>query len=301
MSYTYLQDQGAESSAECYSDIPASVLLRLNLTPVPSSSNANATASSHHSLSGTISPPSTELPGEDQLRFWPEDFPVRTLAHSNGKNQKALKGSVPGYGERWRELSAKFNPVLSFWKIRHSSPDGASGLSSAIFPKMGMMRDGVLLEPTNWVLATGENESGLLPTCVATDYKGGTTAIRKDTGKQRLDQWRDYVKCLFGMIYPHPTHSELRLGFPKGWNEQKPLGTRKFQEWRLRHSKSLPMNGYRWVVFADECKPCECCDDFICRICGGHYADCDCPGPTQDDVIYKEINGVLYGKNEKQN
>lgn len=77
----------------------------------------------------------------------------------------------------------------------------------------------------------------LLPTPVATDWKGGTSAIRKDTGKQRLDQWRDYVKSVYGMTYPHPTHSEMRMDWPAGWTDLKPLETDKFQQWQHLHSQ----------------------------------------------------------------
>jgi hypothetical protein len=49
------------------------------------------------------------------------------------------------------------------------------------------------------------------------------------------------------------------------------------------------------VVFAAECEPCPDCDDLICT-CGKHYADCDCPGPSEDGVEYSEANGVLYGR-----
>ena len=83
---------------------------------------------------------------------------------------------------------------------------------------------------------TAENLEGLLPTPVATDWKGGTSSIRKDTGKQRLDQWRDYVKSVYGMTYPHPTHSEMRMGWPIEWTDLKPLETDKFQQWQHLHS-----------------------------------------------------------------
>tara|TARA_R110000751_G_scaffold236437_1_gene337716 strand:+ start:595 stop:792 length:198 start_codon:yes stop_codon:yes gene_type:complete len=55
------------------------------------------------------------------------------------------------------------------------------------------------------------------------------------------------------------------------------------------------------VVFASDCyskdwdKDREC---IICIICHEQYADCPCPGPTQDGYIYKEIDGKLYAKEE---
>ena len=75
----------------------------------------------------------------------------------------------------------------------------------------------------------------LLPTPVASDHRGGTAAIRKDKGKQRLDQWKDYVKSVYGMTYPHPTHSEMRMGWPTEWSDLKPLAMDKFQQWQHLH------------------------------------------------------------------
>lgn len=59
-----------------------------------------------------------------------------------------------------------------------------------------------------------------------------------------------------------------------------------------------PRKDWKKVVFADECKQCDMCDDLICYLCGDHYAECDCPGPTQDGIEYKEIDEVLYGREE---
>jgi hypothetical protein len=54
MSYTFLQAQGEECSAECFSDIPASVQSRLNLTAEKSCCNVSETASCHASQSGMM-------------------------------------------------------------------------------------------------------------------------------------------------------------------------------------------------------------------------------------------------------
>jgi hypothetical protein len=78
----------------------------------------------------------------------------------------------------------------------------------------------------------------LKPTLLATDYKGGTTSIRKDRGDLRMDQWRDYVKINYGLTYPHPTHSEVRMGWPTEWSALKPLEMDKFQQWLHSHGIS---------------------------------------------------------------
>ena len=53
---------------------------------------------------------------------------------------------------------------------------------------------------------------------------------------------------------------------------------------------------WRKVIMASDCKPCDCCGEPFCPVCEDHYADCECPGPTQDGIIYKEFKKVLYGR-----
>jgi hypothetical protein len=55
---------------------------------------------------------------------------------------------------------------------------------------------------------------------------------------------------------------------------------------------------WKLVVFADMCEPCDCCGEPICHVCDEHYAECDCPGPTQDGIIYEEFGNALYGREE---
>lgn len=60
---------------------------------------------------------------------------------------------------------------------------------------------------------------------------------------------------------------------------------------------------FEWtpVVFADQCPPCKYCGEPWCSQCESHYADCECPGPTQDDEYdYNIFNGVIYAKPKEQ-
>lgn len=51
------------------------------------------------------------------------------------------------------------------------------------------------------------------------------------------------------------------------------------------------------VVFAHELSICDCCgEEPFCDLHQTHYGECDCIGPTEDDVEYKEINGELFGR-----
>ena len=101
------------------------------------------------------------------------------------------------------------------------------------------MRGGELLAQTPVDFNTTEPGSGWLPTPTATDGKGGTTTIRKDTGRQRTDQLRHYVKIRFGVTYPNPSWLDKVMGFPTDWTALAPVATPKFQQWQLSHGVSL--------------------------------------------------------------
>ena len=47
------------------------------------------------------------------------------------------------------------------------------------------------------------------------------------------------------------------------------------------------------VVFASDCLPCPDCGEPVCEKCQAHYADCECPGPHQDDEYEYKIEGDI--------
>ena len=51
------------------------------------------------------------------------------------------------------------------------------------------------------------------------------------------------------------------------------------------------MTRWKRVVFAADCD-----EDGNCPHCGIDYADCGCPGPTQDGYEYRFVNGIMYGR-----
>lgn len=63
---------------------------------------------------------------------------------------------------------------------------------------------------------------------------------------------------------------------------------------QLEHSVIVPPAGYRRVAFAADMLECECCEEPFCPECNDHYADCQCPGPMQDELFYKTVDGVLF-------
>ena len=100
MSYTYLLEWGEESSAECFSNIPAYVLSRLNLTADRSYCSASETDVSPSSQSGMMSEPLTENHGVD------------SLPRSHGSND----------GMRFSQISCRwvFPILLSRWVMDRS-------------------------------------------------------------------------------------------------------------------------------------------------------------------------------------
>lgn len=59
-------------------------------------------------------------------------------------------------------------------------------------------------------------------------------------------------------------------------------------------------NQWMKVRLAAELPECELCGEPFCRRHRMHFADCDCPGPDQDDTHeYQERRGVLYARKKK--
>src|SRR3990167_7418821 len=119
MSYTFLVEQEGVSSAECFSDIPASVLSRLNLTAAKSCCNANETKSCPGSQSGMTCEPSTASHGEDSLTSCAEGGPVRTSPLAV-QPKAGLMENGADYGEKWLGSLAKFDPVTHSLKTRQT-------------------------------------------------------------------------------------------------------------------------------------------------------------------------------------
>ena len=55
----------------------------------------------------------------------------------------------------------------------------------------------------------------------------------------------------------------------------------------------MVMNPWRKIMFTADCDPEG---DGWCSVMDIDPCECDCLGPTQDGVEYKEIDGELYGR-----
>ena len=113
MSYIYLQEQGEESSAACYSDIQ----FALSKSKNTQASIIAATARRNFAKIPNLGRPGNlmESLGEDQLTFWQEDFLPR---HLMGKGAGSAE-HVRDFGKSMRELLEKYGLALFLPKTHH--------------------------------------------------------------------------------------------------------------------------------------------------------------------------------------
>lgn len=230
MNYTFSQASEVASLVVTFLDTQLSQQLKSNPTAKQSSDNGKQTGYYLPSLFSETSESLTETSGEERSMSSLVGFPAPTSALPGGEQES--KGNTLDSGPRCLGSFVRFNPDSYSWRTRQHSLFGGLEEFSGTWPQWGLMLNGECWELTSVDTTIEGNASGLLPTPIATDWKGGTTSRRKDNGKERYDQWRDYVKLKYGMTYPHPTHSEVRMGFPEGWSELKPLEMPKFQKWQ---------------------------------------------------------------------
>lgn len=210
-----------------------------NTTPMPQAflSRDKTTDAWSRFPSGMTCEPLTESRGEELLTWFRAGFLAPT--YRSPARAKASTAKKADSGPRWPESLAKFDRDSSTWKTAQRLLFADSVECLETFPRWGLMRGGELLAQTPVDFNITEPDSGWLPTPTATDGKGGTTSIRKDTGKQRTDQLRHYVKIRFGVTYPNPSWLDKVMGFPTGWTALAPVETPKFQQWLRSHGVCL--------------------------------------------------------------
>jgi len=64
----------------------------------------------------------------------------------------------------------------------------------------------------------------------------------------------------------------------------------------LKHTKIVPPKGFSLVKYAFECESCPDCGEPFCMEHDMHYSECDCIGPTQDDVYRVDVEGYEFAK-----
>lgn len=232
MSYTYLQELGEESSAECFSDIPVFVLSRLNLTHEKSSSKDSETESCPTSPYGMTLQRSTGTRGADSLMWYVGDSPVRTyLPPEKVKESEGESGQ--DFGPSSPESFAKYNPHTYTWKTAQCSLFG--GLTSFLgtWPRWGMMQDGECFPLPMLEHDTSVKGYGAWPTPTKWEEKYVNS-------KSPGDHYHGIGWILWNQynLQPRPEIYQEMMGWPIGWTNLKPLEMDKFQQWLNSHGKS---------------------------------------------------------------
>ena len=250
----------AYSAASC-SDGEPFALSSSTPTPQAYSWPVKTTAHSRLSQFGMTCEPLTGDRGEELLTWFLEDSRARTLAAPEAVS--ALMESAADCGERWRELSARFDLDTFSWKTAHCLFVEDLPSSSVTLPLSGTMRAGWCWELPMSAPCTKEKECGwLLPTPITIDTgsrfnrsKSPGAKLRPTIGAMaRHNLWPtptvkgnynrkgvskksgDGLATMAGGPL-NPTWVEWLMGWPMGWTEYEPLGTDKFQSWLLLHGK----------------------------------------------------------------
>ncbi|RPE30826.1 hypothetical protein EC846_1527 [Acinetobacter sp. BIGb0102] len=119
----------------------------------------------------------TEDHGGELLMLYLADFHVRT-SHLQEKAQGSM-GNVQDFGQKWHELSVKFDLEKSGWKTHQCLFPEDLPESSVTLPKWGMTRTGHVFQHLTLERPINVTVSGLLPTPKASD------SIRKDCRSER--------------------------------------------------------------------------------------------------------------------
>jgi hypothetical protein len=251
MSYTFLQEQGEESSVECFSDIEQFVRLKLSLTAGKSSCNDNETESCRGSQFGTMCEPLMGNRGGELQTLCVEGSPAKTLV-APGKVVD-LKENDLDYGKKWQEWFVKLDPDTFLWKTRQCSLFEDLEQSLKIWPRWGIMRNGECYEVTMPEYLNAVRVCGLSPVPhnkVPKAYRIKTPSMLRAiergwmqevatmptlTTKIRERAPCPYWRTPIGVRYLTEGEAEALMDWPIGWGGKKPLEMDKYQVWRLAH------------------------------------------------------------------
>ena len=247
MSYTYLLEQGEESSAECFSDIPQSVLLNLNLTAEKSCSKDNETESSQNFQSGMMSPPSTENLGEEKSMLSVGDSLAKT-SQAREEEQELMEKEV-AYGNRWRESLVRYDLDTHSWKTHRCLWSEDLPWLSVTLPKWGMTHHGELLARIMLEQTTTEKGYGFWPTPVASECRDTWSKPESLAKLYKGDRVARFLckswltsNSMPERVVLNPCWQEERMMWPIGQSALKPLEMDKFHLWLQQHGEYLEEN-----------------------------------------------------------
>ena len=151
----------------------------------------------HRSPFGMMFVPSTDTLGGELLTWFLGASPARTFPQP--EPVKDLTAHGLGCGWRWPESSVKYDQPSALWKTRQCSLFGGLVVFSETWPRWGTMRNGECWERLTWERHTCGNESGLLPTPLASIGTHGGPNQRDSSGRPGLqmaaESWPTPTVC----------------------------------------------------------------------------------------------------------
>lgn len=200
----------------------------------------------------------TENHGKELLTLYLADFHAKTLAQLEVARELVVLDQV--YGQKWHELSVKYDLDTCLWKTHQCLFPEDLSESSVTLPKWGMTRTGHVFQHLTLERPISVTEFGSLPTPVASDWKRnrspadlarksptlGAIVQMYPTPKALDGNKRGKVKAdprngLAGAVASghggvlNPNWVEWLMGWPIGWTDLKPLEMDKFQSWLNAH------------------------------------------------------------------
>ena len=239
MSWLFSQALVAEFSADTCSDGGQSVPSKSNHIPQAYCSPDRMTEFSRLSRYGMTFAPLTADRGEDLLTSYLAAFRARTSAPP----EKVLESpeNAAACGSKWQELSVKYCLASSSWKTHHCLWEEVLPLSSVIFPRWGMTRNGLLFQhPTSERPINVKGCGWSAPTPTASDHKRTPMKkwyANKPKTHSTPDDLAKWAVRQSGLDHARlePSLWEWMMAFPPEWTELKPLETGKFQQWLQQH------------------------------------------------------------------
>ena len=158
MSWSFSQEQVAEFWAECFAGTVPFALL--SSTPMPDQFYWPDKPTEHSRISrfGMTCGPLTAINGEALLTWFLAASRARTSASQVEVPDWTARGQ--GYGEKWRGLLGRFDPVSCELKTAQLSLLGDSDESSPTLPRWGLLAVGASLERMTLEQCTSESGSG---------------------------------------------------------------------------------------------------------------------------------------------
>jgi len=215
------------SAASCLDGEPSAPL---SGNPIPQAYCApdRMTDFSRLSRFGMMYAPLTESRGEELLTLYLAGFPARTSAQQD--TAQASPAIDQDSGLKWQGLLGKYDPATRSWKTAQCSLLADLEQFLEIWPRWGLMRDGVSYQQQTLVRHTSENESGLLlPTPDTSNRDNKKVVFDKNATSQSGRSLATYARTF-------PTLATLDY---KGANSFKTTTEKIFQGKRA-HMGQLP-------------------------------------------------------------